>query len=181
MRYFTKQGKEISIEYLRLGKEQLLVDYLLSLSPASTSRFGPHPFNLRAVEGLLAVEGEHTGYIASLAENHEIIAYALIRNGTLAWDRARLHAYGLILDDQTDCTYAPSVADLWQSMGIGNLMFEHIRKDLACKGKSRIILWGGVQATNEKAVTFYRRNGFRQLGEFEHNGRNLDMVLDQIS
>jgi ribosomal protein S18 acetylase RimI-like enzyme len=180
MIYFTKHGKQISIENLMPEMEQLLVDYLLKLSPASASRFGPHPFDLPAVKDLFTAKGLHRGYIASFVESPGIIAYALIKNGILEWDRARLHSYGLTLDDHTDCTYAPSVADCWQSVGIGNLMLEHIRKDLASQGKSRIILWGGVQATNEKAVAFYRKNGFRQLGVFEHNGQNLDMILEQL-
>lgn len=45
-------------------------------------------------------------------------------------------------------------------------------------GTKRIILWGGVQAGNEKAVSYYLKHGFRTVGQFEHNGNNYDMILD---
>ena len=41
----------------------------------------------------------------------------------------------------------------------------------------KIILWGGVQSTNERAVNFYKQLGFVTLGTFEYNGLNQDMVL----
>ncbi len=55
-------------------------------------------------------------------------------------------------------------------------MFEHIERDLKACGARKIVLWGGEQYTNEKAFRFYLKHGFQTLGEFEHNGRNLDMV-----
>ena len=57
-------------------------------------------------------------------------------------------------------------------------MYKHIENDLRQKGVNRIVLWGGVQATNEKAVNFYKKHGFIELGHFEHNGSNVDMVKD---
>jgi len=57
-------------------------------------------------------------------------------------------------------------------------MFEYIRSHLQKDGIRRIILWGGVQAGNEKAVRYYLKHGFRTSGQFEHNGNNFDMILD---
>lgn len=40
-----------------------------------------------------------------------------------------------------------------------------------------MLLWGGVQATNERAIRYYTRNGFEPVGRFWHNGKdNLDRV-----
>ena len=69
------------------------------------------------------------------------------------------------------------MADEWQQFGIG---FENFKMIAAvCKDKKidRLFLWGGVQASNERAVNFYKRNGFVELGRFQYNGDNIDMML----
>ena len=98
--------------------------------------------------------------------------------GFLEQDAARLQSYGLTLNHETDCTYAPSVTDRWQSLGIGNGLFQYILSELHLTPVKRIILWGGVQASNETAISFYRKKGFRILGTFDYNGGNYDMVMD---
>ncbi|MEI6088454.1 MAG: GNAT family N-acetyltransferase, partial [Bacteroidota bacterium] len=87
-------------------------------------------------------------------------------------------SYGLNLDSNSDCTFAPSVDDRWQKLGIGKKMFEFILSDLKTRKIKRVILWGGVQATNENAIHYYLKNEFRILGEFEYNGNNYDMAFD---
>jgi len=84
----------------------------------------------------------------------------------------------LHLSHDNDCTYTPSVADDWQSQRIGNSLFLYILKNLQSSGIKRTILWGGIQSDNEKAVNFYKKNGFRILGESEYNGPNHDMIKD---
>ncbi|WP_336518133.1 hypothetical protein [Pollutibacter soli] len=120
----------------------------------------------------------HRGYVAHDIETKKIIAYSIIRIGYLEHDKARLQSYGLTLDNKTDCTFAPSVADLWQSCGVGNKMFHFILSDLKTNRINRIILWGGVQVDNDKAVNYYKKNDFRILGQFTYNGENYDMILD---
>jgi len=93
-------------------------------------------------------------------------------------DRERYLSYGMELKHQSDCEFAPSVADAWQSCGIGNAMFQFILEELKKTDIQRIVLWGGVQADNEKAVNYYLKHGFKQIGQFTHNGENFDMVLE---
>ena len=84
-----------------------------------------------------------------------------------------------VFPSKKDCTMAPSVADKWQSRGLGSTFFQYVANQLKTAEKlERIILWGGVQSTNNKAIGFYRKLGFRVLGEFTHNGNNFDMALD---
>ncbi len=64
------------------------------------------------------------GYIAVEENTGKIIAYAILKKGYLEHDRQRLDSYGLQTDHQTDCTYAPSVADDWQGRGIGTALFQ---------------------------------------------------------
>jgi len=70
------------------------------------------------------------------------------------------------------------VADSWQGKGVGSEFLTFVVNDLKNVVKiSRIFLWGGVQSSNSTAFSFYRKHGFQSLGEFEHHGKNYDMVL----
>lgn len=155
-----------------------LCDYLRYLGPATVKRYGPHPFDKQSVTELYSSPGTYMGYIARDSETYGIIAYSVIKTGYIEHDGIRLQSYGLIPDNITDCTFAPSVADQWQSQGVGNSLFHFMLADLKAKGIKRIILWGGVQSDNQKAVNYYLKNGFKILGQFEHNGPNYDMILE---
>lgn len=173
----TRNNQMIQLRQLSDGDTGTLVSYLSGLSTESRKRFGPHPFDWDSVEAFYR-QPENRGYVAVVPESGEIIAYAILRSGFLLHDSARLESYGLTLNHNTDCTFAPSVADSWQNCGIGDLLFQFIRSEMKENGLKRIILWGGVQADNDKAVNFYRKNGFQALGCFEYNGLNLDMALE---
>ncbi|MEI6060093.1 MAG: GNAT family N-acetyltransferase [Bacteroidota bacterium] len=176
----TKNNLPVIIRKLSPDDIDNLVSYLHQLSTETRKRFGPHEFDRKTVLDFYESSGIHTGYIGLDAETNGIIAYSIIRKGYLEHDSSRLRYCGLIPDAETDCTFAPSVADSWQSLGVGNSLFRFILDELRSKGIKRIILWGGVQCNNEKAVNFYLKHGFRILGQFEYNGWNYDMVLDSI-
>jgi ribosomal protein S18 acetylase RimI-like enzyme len=169
-----------AIELRRLVPEDLdrLHDYLQNLSSESKKRFGPHSFERQAIADFYQHSEEHLGYVAIDTTTLAIVAYAIIKIGFFEHDRFRLEGYGLKLDPVTDCNYAPSVADGWQGCGLGNAMFRQIKSDLLGRGFKRMILWGGVQSDNEKAIRFYRKNGFKTLGTFEYHGWNEDMFLE---
>jgi diamine N-acetyltransferase len=156
-----------------------LCRYLHALSPETKNRFGPHQFDEKLVAEFYA-DGNVIGYIAIDRATITIVAYAVIKPGYLEHDKDRLQSYGLQLNDKTDCTFAPSVADDWQGLGIGNSLFHFILSDLKTTSINRIILWGGVQADNDTAMHYYKRNGFVTLGQFFHNGNNYDIVYDIV-
>lgn len=158
-----------------------LYTYLTHLSPETKKRFGPHKFDKQSIFDFYRESDKNMGYITLDNENHSIIGYFIIKKGFLAHDRERLEGYHLTLDNHTDCTFAPSVADHWQGSGVGKLVFQFILSDLKKMKFSRIILWGGVQSDNNRAVNYYINLGFKTLGQFSHNGNNLDMIysIDQ--
>lgn len=176
MTVITKNKKQLLLRKLGQSDQDNLFRYLQNLSLNTKNRFGPHPFERDAIREFYACPAHH-GYIAVDPETSEIIAYSIIKQGFLEHDHSRLSSYGLVPDHLTDCTYAPSVADAWQSSGTGTLLFRFILDDLKTTDVRRIILWGGVQADNEKAVNFYKKHGFKTLGHFFHNGGNYDMAL----
>ena len=172
----TKRNKPILLRRFQLYGLDNLLQYLHGLGPLTRQRFGPHPFNRQAVENLLADEANYFAFTAQDAATTNIVAYALIKKGWLPQDANRLEQYGLVLNPVTDCTFAPSVADAWQGFGVGQAVLQYAIANLSAQGFTRIILWGGVQAGNTKAVHYYARNGFTTLGQFEYNGPNFDMI-----
>jgi diamine N-acetyltransferase len=174
----SKNNKQVLLQRLNTDDYDKLVDYFHCLSQDTVKRFGPHRFDKQSIVELYDHSADYKGYIAKDTETSEIIAYSIIKTGYLEHDCSRLQSYGLTPDNTTDCTFAPSVADAWQSMGVGNSLFNFILSCLKADGISRIILWGGVQSDNIKAVNYYIKNGFRIVGEFQYNGPNYDMILE---
>jgi len=171
-----KNGREIVLRRLNLSDLSALAVYLESLGEATRKRFGPHPYNLHSLNDFYHTP-RNIGFLA-VDDAGTIVSYSVIRIGYLDHDRLRLESYGLILDSTTDACFAPSVSDEWQSLGIGDLMLSYILDELRLLDFRRVILWGGVQADNEKAINYYLKNGFRTLGQFEYHGLNLDMMLE---
>lgn len=166
----------ISVRKLLSSDHESLSNYLTSLSPETKNRFGPHPFSLDHIITFYQ-NPKNQGYIVEDSHSLEMVAYAVVRLGFLDHDAERLRSYGLVLSQETDATFAPSVADFWQSKGIGQILLKKILAELKNLNIRRIILWGGVQASNEKAIHYYTKNGFTTLGTFEYNGQNMDMIL----
>jgi len=174
----VKNKSQVCLRRLHSNDHDHLFDYLQGLSDLTKSRFGPHGYDRQSIIDIYQHTAEYFGYIAEELLTKKIVAYSILKTGYLPHDRFRFESYGLLPDQQTDCTYAPSVADAWQSCGVGNALFHYILSDLKAKGFKRVLLWGGVQSNNEKAISFYLKNGFKRLGKFEYNGLNDDMMLD---
>lgn len=158
----------------------LLLEYLQSLSTESRSRFGPHAFDAETVNAICNnLPGDTNRYIAIDTASGKIVAYMLIKQGMIEWDQQRYATRKQYYEDATTVTFAPSVADEWQSSGLGTAMNSVIEATLQKRKIKYIILWGGVQAGNEKAVRFYAKLGYRQLASFWHDGKNnYDMVKE---
>jgi len=174
----TKNNRQVYLRRLYPADLDSLCHYLNQLSPDTKKRFGPHGFSRQAIIDFYNSSNTYSGYIAHVADTTEIVAYVIIKTGYLQHDYNRLAGYGIAPHNVTDCTFAPSVADAWQGLGIGNKLLQFIVADVKAAGIKRIILWGGVQATNHTAVKYYTRNGFTTLGQFTYNGENYDMMLE---
>jgi diamine N-acetyltransferase len=167
----------IEIRYFKYSDLELLATYFQDLSSESKSRFGPHSFHKETIIELFKQPELYRLYIAFDINTNRIAAYSIVKFGWVHHEVPRLNSYGLTENPKTDCTFAPSVADSYQSNGIGSKMLQFIINDLANINIDRIFLWGGVQIDNEKAVNFYKKYAFNILGYFEYNGQNIDMFL----
>ncbi len=173
-----KNGQLITIRLLNEADGSRLMAYVTHLSAETRQRFAPHSFDKATIEAICAqINGDIVRYIAQTPDG-ELAAYMLVKIGVLPKDAGRMQSYGLPTDEQTDCTFAPSVSDRFQGSGLGSIMFEYILADLLRANKKRIILWGGVQAGNEQAIRYYQKLGFTKVGSFDRKGLNYDMIKE---
>lgn len=158
--------------------------YFLGLSDETRRRFGPHPLDQATADRLCAaIDPRDTlRMVACLpaGAGEEIVAYIILRLGVTDSERSRYAGYGIALDPAGDCTVAPSVADALQGQGLGSLLMPLLLAVARQIGRRRAVLLGGTQATNQRAVHFYRKHGFREAGAFEHppGAWNYDMVAE---
>ncbi|MEJ8843554.1 GNAT family N-acetyltransferase [Lacibacter sp. H375] len=176
MTVFTKQNKPVILKQLTGDDLDQLLTYLNQLSPATVKRFQPHSFHKEDVV-IFYNNQEHEAWIAFDPASETIIAYTVLKKGYLHHDYPRLQQYGVEISYDHCYTIAPSVTDEWQSTGVGQLLFNYVIDEMKNRKVKQLILWGGVQTDNFKAVRFYQKNGFRSLGHFQYNGLNEDMLL----
>ncbi len=166
------------------GDATILGDYFLSLSDQTKRRYGPHRFDRETAEELVATtDPAHTlRMIATVpkGETEQVIAYFLLILGIREDDAARYEKLSIPLRTDTDCTLAPSVADSYQSKGLGSVLMKHLKLVARRLGRSRMVLWGGTQATNDRAIHYYHKHGFHTVGEFQEppGNNNYDMIMD---
>ena len=148
--------------------------YFTGLSQATRRVYGPHRFDQETADGFCAaLDSAHTLRMLAWIEEEgveRIVGYFVVELGVRAGDRRRYEALGLVLHDETDCTLAPSVADAYQSEGLGSLMMQHLLGILPRLGRQRMLLWGGVRADNPRAVPLLHQIWFSARGRFRGRG-----------
>jgi diamine N-acetyltransferase len=175
-------GQRLVFRPLKANDAALLADYFLSLSPETRARFAPHPFTTEQAEKLCA-EMDYERAIRLVAatydvEQPEIVAYFILGFGLGDADQKRYWTRGTSLDQASVCTIAPSVSDTCQNCGLGSVVMERALALAHRLGRTRVVLQGGVQASNSRAVHFYERFGFQKVGSFSTTVENYDMILD---
>lgn len=180
MKIQVRDGSAVVIRSLQASDNEPLYNYLQNLSSESRSRFGPHPFDQPTINHICEHPDKNIQrYIAVDESTSVIVAYMLIHQGMIEADQQRYAQRDQFFDPAITVTYAPSVADDWQSSGLGTAMIYVIENDLKNRGIRHIILWGGVQATNLKAMNFYKKNGYQFLASFWHDDKdNHDMTKE---
>ena len=176
----TGDGSRFVARPLLATDAESLGVYFDNLSESVRGMYGPHPLNTEHAR-ILCDELDHTKLLPFLAimESGEIGAYFLVHIGVRDGDRKRYIEHGHPLVEHECCTLAPCVADAWQELGLGSAMLPHVTSSIKRLGRQRLVLWGGVRGDNPRAQHFYRKFGFRHVGDFAAGGvNNLDMVLD---
>lgn len=113
-----KNGQRTQVRLLQNTDAQNLFNYLSSLSAETKSRFGPHPFDRETIEQICNNTDDVMRYFAIDESTGNIIAYMLFKQGMIYWDDKRYVERDQHFNYSTTVTYAPSVADAFQSSGL---------------------------------------------------------------
>jgi ribosomal protein S18 acetylase RimI-like enzyme len=180
VKYQLKNGKTVEVRLLESSDGEKLFEYFdLHFSNESKSRFGPHPFDKSTIDSICQNRNDDIKRYIAIDTEENVIAYMLIKQGVIEWDEKRYAERNQFYDHSSSVTFAPSVADDWQSSGLGTLMNSIMEADLRQQGTRYIILWGGVQASNVKAINFYKKLGYKNIASFWHNETdNYDMTKE---
>ena len=155
--------------------------FFLGLSAKTIGLYGPHPFDQQTADRLCGeVETDRTQVrllvLVDAGGEQQAVAYFIVGFAMNDADVQRYAARGITLDDTTDATIAPVVADAYQNSGVGSLVMQHLLPWLRRLGKRRLVLLGGVRQRNAQAIHFYRKWGFRTVGTFTTSTPNFDMI-----
>ena len=159
------------ISYRRLAAtdEIELQRYFDALSPLTRSRFGPHPFDASTTSALCQQTFDNLqAWVAWDDEAQQLAAYLVIKPGYLHFEEDRYRGYGLRLDHSQDYTLAPSVADDYQSQGIGKSLMAHVLADLRQRRGNdlplgKVLLWGGCRLLTIGPAAFTKNSAFACL------------------
>ena len=177
-----RTGAKASLRPLQADDVGELTTFLSGLSPESR-RFSVFPSydRITAQELCNAINRyDKLRLVIELPTSRTIIGLIEFSFGLPAGDLERYAGYGVPLDESSDCRFGPTLADAYQNQGIGSIVFPCVVDVARNFGKARIILWGGVLGDNIRAIHFYEKHGFRQVGAFVDYERltALDMILE---
>jgi len=169
-----QDGMKVVLRPLKSTDEQALGDYFLSLSDKTKGFFSPHPFNRETAEKLCK-EIDKTSTLRLIAVSaNKIVGYFILFPGMSQSSKERYRN----LNENEICSVAPSIADEFQNQGLGTKMMMYTIDIARRLGKKKMILSGGVQVRNQRAIHFYKKFGFKIVREFQTELKNYDMVLD---
>jgi ribosomal protein S18 acetylase RimI-like enzyme len=191
----SASGHALTFRSLAASDAAILGRFFLALSDETKRRFGPHPFDQATADALCsnvhlddtvrliatqtAPPHNHDATTATTtSDNERIIAYFILMLGVTEHETERYSKVGIRLSQDFDCTFAPVIADAYQNQGIASALMDRTMEIMSEYGRKRIVLLGGTQATNHRAVRFYEKHHFRHVGAFEHphGVYNYDMM-----
>lgn len=170
-----RRGRPVLLKQLPDSYLAALTRFYDGLSPLSRSRFAPHAFDPEALANLFTSGSKLLPYCAIDPISNNIVGYAVVHAGLPPHEKSRLAGYGVEIGAGS-WILAPAIAEDWQHTGLGTLLVGFVHEQLKQLGCSQVFLWGGVQAENLPAVRFYQKMGYQQLGAFDYQGLNYDMV-----
>lgn len=175
-------GEKVLIRALHQDDGKLLGQYFQSLSQETQDRFAPHPFTEEEAQKLCTQVGQGDALrfvaITQGASRIQVVAYFILLLGLGKGDRKRYEDRGAeVLADKV-CSVAPSVADAYQGSGLARPFMEFIKKYARKLNLEQMVLMGGVQERNVRAIRFYEKCGFQKVARFVTSMGNYDMLLN---
>lgn len=175
-------GEKLIIRPLEKEDEEKLAQLFKNLSENTKNFYtSEEPFETRAKEHIDAINKyDKLRFVLEKTDLNEIIGLFEFSFDIPPNDISRFENYAIKLTSNTDCRIGPLLKDEYQSKGFGSLVLPAILNIAKQFNKKRVILWGGVNKNNAKAIRFYEKNGFKNLGSFINQNKIecYDMLLN---
>lgn len=177
-------GENVTMRRLSESDADAFAQFLENLSAETRRFYRPHALDESEARRICALT--HTDpslrLIATPEGSNQIEAYVLAEFEIPDDEKGRYAGYGIVLEGGLDCRIAPAVADRWQDRGLGSVMLRYALAALHRLGLRHVVLFGGTQVGNSRAIHVYRKLGFRPLGTFETKGiENIDMWIPELA
>jgi len=173
-------GADITVRRLSATDAEAFGQFLAGLSERTRRLYRPHALDESEARRICASIDSDPALrlIATPKGENRIEAYVLAEFEIPDDEKERYADYGIVLQDGLDCRIAPGVADNWQDRGLGSALLGHALGALHRLGLRHVVLFGGTQVGNSRAIHVYQKLGFRPLGSFYTKGiENIDMWL----
>jgi GNAT superfamily N-acetyltransferase len=173
-------GPEAVLRPLEERDEDALADFLDGLSPATQDLYDVDEPKVHATEMCEAIDRLDKLRFVLEDSRGSIQGLCELSFGLPEGDRERFRIHGLELQPGGDVRFGACLADPIQGHGVGPRLWAKIEEVARGFGCSRVLLWGGVYVSNDRARRFYRRVGFTEVGRFtRHDAREcIDMIVD---
>ncbi|WP_406150752.1 GNAT family N-acetyltransferase [Streptomyces sp. NBC_01012] len=155
-------------------------EFLEALSAETRQRYNPHPLDRAEAERVCSALDDATAlrFVLADARDDRVVAYLLAQFAIPEDEKARYRSRGWTIEDGTDCRIAPVVADHVQGNGLGTELLKGALDVLRRRGHRHVILFGGTQTSNVRAIRAYEKAGFKPAGVFrEGEIESVDMWL----
>lgn len=173
-------GREAILRPLEESDEDTLGDFLCALSPATQDLYDVDQPQAHAAEMCEAIDRFDKLRLVLEDVRGSIQGICELSFGLPEGDRERFQKHGLELRPGGDVRFGACLADQMQGRGVGLRLWPRIEEVAQGFGCTRILLWGGVYASNARARRFYRRVGFKEVGRFTRSDARecVDMIVD---
>ncbi|MFE0515819.1 GNAT family N-acetyltransferase [Streptomyces sp. NPDC058964] len=181
----SNDGHVVVVRPLTRADAEGFGEFLEGLSAQTRKRYKPHPLTRAyAKEVCSGLDEETRSLRIVLAEDvdgqvvGDIVGYMLVQFEIPQDEKGRYTDQGIVLDDDKDCRIAPAVADHLQNRGLGTILLKDTLAFLRSSGRRIVVLFGGTQASNARAIRAYEKAGFAAAGAFRTGLiDNVDMWL----
>jgi diamine N-acetyltransferase len=173
-----RDGRRLHYRPLLPSDVAALAAFLTSLSPLTRHRWTLASYDRAMAEELCDAIGRYDKLrlVAHEADKPtELVALFEFSFSIPAGDHERFARYGIELEEAHDVRFGPCVRDADQGRGVASALMKPTLDLVRRFGKTRLLLWGGVLTENEPARTFYRRQGFVEVGHF-HTSDGLTCI-----
>lgn len=175
----NRGAPDLTLRPLEASDLQELRDFLLGLGPITRHFYDVTDPADHAAEMCEAIDRFDKLRLVLTEGRTTIVGLIELSFGLPPGDHIRFAAYDLELRPGLDVRWGICLAEALQGRGVAQALWPHVVTVAKSFGCTRVLLWGGVYASNERARTFYGRIGFTEVGRFRRGSVEcVDMVAE---